>query len=193
MTRAFIFIIIAIILFSSFSPCNSEDEKDIPIANKSESAILVELEKQVKEALQEYGFSDSVVDNLSFSGTITISTPRVLPKSIKTVSQKYSCAVKCSIDVLDVKSNSLVCITEGTFEDIGRTPRTARKYALGKVVKPLFECIKEKKSQDPQLQDMDNIFKTLEQEEDILEKHIESLSLLVDGIMDGIADSLDEK
>ena len=176
----FVFCFVAI----SISPCLSQEN----IQRNAE--IFAELEKQVKKALQEYGFSNVVTDGLLFSGMITMGTPRALPKSIKTVSQKYSCTVTCRIDVLDVKSNTLVCKTEGTFEDIGRTPESARKFALGKVVKPLFKCKKGKKKHPQQLQDTGDIFKTLKQEEAILERHIESLSLFVDGIMDGMEQSI---
>ena len=107
-------------------------------------------------------------DSISFSGSMTISTPHALPKSMEVVSQKFACVVECDIQVLDRIPNSVVCETKGSFDDIGRTSRGARKYALGKVIKSLFNCIKDQKKQDLQFHDMDTIFKTLEQEEVIL-------------------------
>ncbi len=175
----FLFLSTILWLCSALPAC--ADEQVASVTGNASSPILVELGKQVKEALHEYGFPDSVINDFSFSGPITIGTPKALPKPVEVVSQKYSCTVECNIQVLDIKSNALICQTAGTFDDIGRTPGTARKYALGKVVKPLFKCIKEKSLQ---LKDMDDIFKTLEQEEAIVEQHIEDLSSFVDGIVD---------
>lgn len=183
MLRSINFLLVFTILWSCTALTACADEK-------ASSPVITELGKQVKEALREYGFPNPVINGLSFSGTITLGTPSALPKSMKEVSQKYSCAIECDIQVLDKTSNSLVCKIKGTFDDIGRTPRTARKYALGKVVKPIFKCIKKKKRQDSQLQNMNDIFKTLEQEEAILKKHIESLSRFVDGVMNNIEQSI---
>ena len=191
MAKVFIFMIISVLLWSSFAQGRPEDEIVSPISNRPESPLLAELENQVKGALCEYGFPNSLTDSFSFSGTVIICSPHALPKSREGVSQKYSCTVECDIEVLDKKSHALICKVKGTFDDIGRTPGTARKYALGKVVRPLFKCIKEKKRKDPKLQDMDEIFNTLEQEEAILKQHIESLSRFVDGIMNDMERSVD--
>lgn len=150
------------------------------------SLLLERMEKEIKESLREYGFSPEKIGKLSLSGTIEIEAPKPLPPT-EGLTQKYSCTVKSAIHIIERESGKSLFTVEGLYEDIGRSESTARKYALGKVVRVIFSELKQKliSSQEEKTIGLNNTFKTMENEADIIERSVDNLSQWMDTFLGG--------
>ncbi len=183
-------IILPLMAFLLLLPFNTSYGEDNTSALNScaPDPVLLELEKQLQGAMLEYGFPDTLTRSFSLRGNLKIGVPKEIAKSAQFLSQKYSCNVICDIVVQDAVSKAILFSVTETFTDIGRTSESTRKYALGKVVRHLFNKIKESKIDALGFSDTNMVFKDLEEQEKILGRHTAVLSDFVDDIIDNAYD-----
>jgi len=183
--------LLALLIITRFSTvCCYADERGIAVDNPFQDPVLIELERQVRRELLQCRFPASLAGSLILSGTVTIDSPRPFSTSREGLSSKYRCKVLSTIKAFDKRSGTILCTATGSFEDIGRTRKTAVKYALGKVISSLCNQISHAMKDDPELFDIEQSFTALKKQEAIIAEHVEVMTESVEDIMNSMERSL---
>lgn len=151
--------------------------------NQSET-IVAQIERQVLGALDECSTAGAIAGVYRISGALTPGTPQLRPAAAPGLSPKYQCAVACDLVVRESGTEDVIVRVSRTFSDIGRSRKSARRFALGKVVRYLFENLRDRPVTGSAPGTPLPVFADLEKQNQVLERRITTLAAFVDQIVD---------